>query len=70
MYATPLCGKDPVLLTVDPLITHGAVPVSKPGFVIRLVQPPPVPTCVTVKDRPAMVNVPVRVLAPVLAATE
>ena len=70
MYAEPLCGKLPVLRTVDPLITHGVVPVSKPGLTITLVPPPPVPACVTEKVCPAIVIVPLREPVPPLAATE
>ena len=66
----PLCGKDPVLRTVDPLITQGVVPVSKPGFTMTFVPPPPVPAWVTVKVSPAIVIVPFRELEPVFAATE
>ena len=59
-----------MLRVVDPLITHGDVPVSNPGLTIKLEPPPPVPACVTVKVWLAMVIVPLRDVLAVLAATE
>ena len=49
-----------MLRVTCPEITHGVVPVSKPGFTITFVPPPPVPDCVTVNVWPAIVMVPLR----------